>query len=773
MRTDKKNPQFSSGQPDTPRLLKLPPEIICLIVHHISCRDFMVLRMVSKAFHAYFTEENICLYAHKLYFGNSSEVTRGAEKPYPGFPQRPFIGGGTSRTRLDFDNAYQRTRNWKLGQPTEVEVIDEVADGSVGSYSSIVVSPQEGLLIYQKSRGTLVIRDLNRPSVQSETVIDLQAVLGECIMLRASSVLMRDGESIRFRLNRGRLLVTGEAHEHQLNADTDTPPQHANSEDNSWSSMLWRAWSSAATPTTHTPRIRVFQQPHTLCAVLSVRPEDRGRLIQRWVEADSIMTIAALNEYYCISEFHLLEQRLEGAIFHPEQPGTAGNVLGSLAHHFTIRKKSAYPSLSTFDIAPDTKGKVFYLGFLPPPDRRPVVEVISLPTQNEDGTWTEPAVIKRVVLRTLAKHVESMGAALLRSYWIDFDDGFEVNEEILRENPGKNWKIGEDVVRLRLKGDFSIIGTTRPEEVVKLISWDITARPSPRQPSSIDAWRTGKDWKDEEFNDPQSQESPWRDESGHVDLQECYPTPTYYTSPHRPENLLTLPALPENIDADRVKLYPYPMQIWLKDETLRNKTICCLYYAEKGVNLTENLRGYIDPVASPRPLRNEDVDISHYPPVPGRNDHEFVPTGRHLHASYVVTLETGRAVKSKRAWGRTSSPGKQPVRKTKIIGRSFVQALSECHKLPYGEDDENVLDQQRIMAAKVMAKVNQRHEEQLLLPGNENGGLRGVLDWKDKRFLVYGRCGANPNRSQAESHHHNGRKSAERDSDKIVIVRYD
>ena len=230
MRVDKKKPPRLS-------LVNIPPEITCLIIQHLSSKDFISLRRVSKSFHWYFTGEDICRYAHRLYFSNSSEVT-GA-KPYPGFPERTFINGGTTRTRLDFDNAYQRTRNWKLGQPTEVEVIEEVADGSVGSPGSILVDPQEGLLVYQRVRGTLVLRDLNQPlqaGSKAEMVINLQEILGDCIMLRAHGLYLREGESIRLRMNRGMLLVCGEAHGHQLSPLPESAPTVR---DDTWISTLW------------------------------------------------------------------------------------------------------------------------------------------------------------------------------------------------------------------------------------------------------------------------------------------------------------------------------------------------------------------------------------------------------------------------------------------------------------------------------------------------------------------------------------------------------
>lgn len=49
--------------------------------------------------------------------------------------------------------------------------------------------------------------------------IDLQEELGDCMMLRSDNIFLRDGESIRIAMNRGILLVIGEAHIHQISRE--------------------------------------------------------------------------------------------------------------------------------------------------------------------------------------------------------------------------------------------------------------------------------------------------------------------------------------------------------------------------------------------------------------------------------------------------------------------------------------------------------------------------------------------------------------------------
>jgi len=780
MRTERYQPQQLS-------LISLPPEIIGIIVDYLTAYDFMTLRLVSKTFLDYFTRDDICRYAHKVYFSNSSEVTRNVGLPYPGFQPRVFIEGGDSRTTADFDNSYVRNQKWKAGQPTDVEIIDPVADGSVGGSSSIMVEPQEGLVVYQKSRGILCIRDISKQEPEAVTTVDLKVVLGDCIVTSSPNLTLRDGQRIRMRLNRGRLFLAGEAHEHHPLTPEMAPTTEPNEPNGQnrwgwlWYAFIRRAWvggknranlrfrpwtPSDLPPELSTIRQKVPQSTHTQCAVFSVRPGDRGRLIAKWYETDNFLTVAALNEHYCISEFHLMEQRLEGVVYRTEEStgGTAPN--HEPAHHFSVRKKTEYPPLSTFDIAADTKGKVFYLGFLPPPDRRPVVEVISIPMKTQDGTWTEPTVLKRVVLRTLAKHIESVGAALLRSYWIDFDDGIEVSKDMCAQREGKNWKPGEDIVRLRLRGDFIIKGTTPQDECVKLVSWYITARPSPGKPPTIQEWRSQR-------QEPLNNEvSLWADTTGHVDLEECYPTPTYYTMSYKREGIRALPRFPKDLDIDRAVLYPFPSQYWHKNELSRDTMVSSVFCVE---GMRDSMGG-INYSEAP-------FDILEYPLVPGRDDHDFVPPGRHLHAAYRAVLETDRLVTSKRIRDRALAAYKMAKeRRACLEGLERISdRVWEDYKAAATGDFDFEHGPQR--PQDIRDKVVQAEEEEeearrasrcasvyLPPPGGDYVGLRGVFDWNNRRFLVYGKSGY---------HRQFGLKEDTDDGDifesveRIVIVRYD
>jgi len=71
-------------------------------------------------------------------------------------------------------------------------------------------------LCSKSSRGVIVLKDLSCPvdDAAADTIITLSDELGECVMKRSESIVLRDGESIRMSTNRGILLVIGEAHVH-------------------------------------------------------------------------------------------------------------------------------------------------------------------------------------------------------------------------------------------------------------------------------------------------------------------------------------------------------------------------------------------------------------------------------------------------------------------------------------------------------------------------------------------------------------------------------
>lgn len=103
-----------------------------MVLESLSSSDLTALRLVSRSYYNYFTGEDLCSFAQKLYFPLSSEARK------------------VKRTRKDFDASYLRSQRWKHGRPSHVEVIDEVAAGLTSASNGFLVDPEAGLLAYQQ-----------------------------------------------------------------------------------------------------------------------------------------------------------------------------------------------------------------------------------------------------------------------------------------------------------------------------------------------------------------------------------------------------------------------------------------------------------------------------------------------------------------------------------------------------------------------------------------------------------------------------------------------
>lgn len=482
----------------------------------------------------------------------------------------------------------------------------------------------------------------------------------------------------------------------------------------------------------------------------------------------------ALNEFYAITEFDLVEQRLEGYIFPEVKKAKSINKRFSLTsykepqdsqhegHHFTIKKKALYPALSTFTIAPDTRGKVFYLGFLPPSaDRRPVVEIHALPQFNPvDGTWSECTVVKRVTLRSLGSNARGMNGSILNSsFWIDFDIGTTVKnlKHPKTEPTGKFARDpDEDVVRIRMKGDLFIPGITSDKEQANMVTWDITARPSPRLPSTITEWRQGQEWAvNPDDSENLSDISPYKDAQGEVDFEEVYPSPTYNVRIRSREKFLVgIEPLPDGVDLDRLEVRNecglYPPYFWVKDKDKKNKTVFAVYSTMSPETLildpqhSEEGRGLLTP------LPPHEAVI--YPHDPGKDDKAFIPAGRLMNARYTVSLDTGRKVEVQDIAKPVGPPSR---RKSKLFGKFWEEHQHNVDLVAAAEDvsepEETVVEPNLV---------------ELPLPGLDDARNRVLtrMDRVDKRYWVYGK--------EAEIRR-KGEVLEERVGDKIVIVRFD
>lgn len=483
-------------------------------------------------------------------------------------------------------------------------------------------------------------------------------------------------------------------------------------------------------------------------------------MLHTWFERDSFIIETALNEFYAINEFDLVEQRLEGYIF-PKAPKTnkrfsfASSVSSEGSHdghHFTIRKKALYPQPSSFTIAPDTHGKVFYLSFLPPStDRRPVVEIHSVPQfKPMDSTWSECTVVKRVTLRSLGRFLGGMNGLTRSSFWVNFDNGTTVrNLQSSRVGPtGKfAWDPDEDVVRLRMKGDLFVPGAMAEGETVNMIAWNITARPSPNLPSTISDWRQGKEWASEPDRGTYgSSASPYADSDGDVDLEDVYPSPMYYTQPRDHLKFRNgLEPLPDGVDLDCLEganeSGNHPSYLWVKHDK-RNREAYAIYSARVPGTLFADIRA---PNAEGRGFMTLQLskDQLVYPDVPGRDDKEFVPAGVIMKPKYKVVLETGKKVAVK-----TQPVGPPPKqRKGGFLGRAW--------------------DGHNYSLAEGSISPGEGSVAEIPMPGFDDAPRDRVLtrmDRQDRKYWVYGK---------EPEVRRKGEILEERTGDKIVIVRFD
>lgn len=526
-----------------------------------------------------------------------------------------------------------------------------------------------------------------------------------------------------------------------------------------------------------------------MCAVFSTKPHNRGKLLWTWFERDSFIMETALNEFYAITEFDLVEQRLEGYIFPKTKKSKTINKRFSLTykepvdplhegHHFTIKKKALYPALSTFAIAPDTRGKVFYLGFLPPStDRRPVVEIHALPQFNSvDNTWSECTVVKRVTLRSLGSHARGMNGSILNSsFWIDFDVGTTVKslKHPKIEPSGRFTRDpDEDVVRIRMKGDLFIPSITSDSEQVNMVTWDITARPSPHLPSNIAEWRQGREWAVGP-DDPGyiSDVSLYKNAQGKTDFEEVYPSPTYNIKIRNREKFLAdLEVLPNGVDLDRLEggneSGLYPPYFWIKDQDKKNKSVHAIYSIMSSDTLI------LDPensdegcgLISSLPLH----DAVAYPHDPGRDDKAFIPAGRLMRPKFKIFLETGRKVEVRDIAKRIDpSPSR---RKSKLFGkfREEHHAATAGGVVCMGEGSTKAATTAAAATTITTAAATSSGLDlvELPFPGFDDARDRVLtrMDKLDKRYWVYGK--------EAEIRR-KGEVLEERIGDKIVIVRFD
>jgi len=172
-----------------PTLSRIPPELVRNIGIYLDSDDFVALRQASREYHRYFTGSDTVEWAHKLFFPSSYEKLRKQ-----GLEYKPEY----------FDMEYARNLRWKTNSPVRM-----CSYGSTVPGAMFIVSHSTNQLIYEESRGRIVVRDIGAdPAELRENTIDLDEV--RCMLLPQVEV----GERMRLYANRGVLLVVGHSHGH-------------------------------------------------------------------------------------------------------------------------------------------------------------------------------------------------------------------------------------------------------------------------------------------------------------------------------------------------------------------------------------------------------------------------------------------------------------------------------------------------------------------------------------------------------------------------------
>jgi len=363
--------------------------------------------------------------------------------------------------------------------------------------------------------------------------------------------------------------------------------------------------------------------------VFSLERKNLGQLLGTWHESGNFNEKAALNEYYVVGQFHPIEKRLHGYIFPRD---------GNSRHRFALREM-ALRQIGTA-LAADTQGKVLYVAYMAPEITRfPVVEVHAIPVADPvTGAWSEPSIIKRVVLRCLVSPPPGnlIGDILwyVQSNRLVFGQattaGLEgYNARGVKERRG----VGEEMIQLKFFKDSEV-----GEVKYNMVSWNISARPSPTTPSDGTSFNGGIHWAPGYTLD--ETESPWASANGEVDLDEAYPKPAYHKF-YDPESNKPC-TLASTIDVDRHEgrgqLVRHPA-VGLVDATGRR--YLSVFYGE---NSRSMLSQFPDSPDQGWLVYLEAHSDHPYPVVPGINDKHFVPLGEYFDAPTVeMRFTTGQA----------------------------------------------------------------------------------------------------------------------------------
>ncbi|KAI5851840.1 hypothetical protein BZA05DRAFT_445007 [Tricharina praecox] len=590
-----------------PTLITIPPELVRQIADHLTSDDLINLRLASLAFYDYFTGSDTLEWAHKLFFPTSYEKLR-----------KEFTKQKLEYDPTSFDKEYVRSRRWKTNSPTSIHHYDITKD------ARFIIDQSEDVMVYERARGQIIIQDIGKGfDTSMEHVLSMNYL--RCMLLPRLDF----GERLMLHANGGVLLVVGYAHTHQnvdfITVTEEHPPEPAHpgilEQIGQLLHLVDRGQPIAPVTTTREVLVTTNLPPHTQCAVFSLKHRNRGQLLASWHELDGFNDKAAVNEFYVISQFHPTEHRLHGYIFPRD---------GVTEHRFAMRE-TGFRQMGVA-LAADTQGKVFYVAYMCPAlTRFPVVEIHATPSPISASAWGQPSLLKRVVVRCLGLPLPPPITpdfdvhSFLKENHLTFDEATTAGLEGCDARGKKGRRgVGEEMIRLRLvgrTGDTSDAGFD-----YEMVSWDISARPSPLRPSSGELFSQGVHWQTDQTVPEDT--SPYVNVCGVVDLDDVYPKPAYLRYPGEGSVVMRSAS---TMDVDRFEG---------RRDLVRCLPVCSVSGVEGGdgdhfaVFYTDQPEMLVQP--SPNSLDRGSlvlgttVAVHPYPDVPGIDDEDFVPLGEYF-----------------------------------------------------------------------------------------------------------------------------------------------
>lgn len=202
----------STERHELPRtLVALPLEIVGMIIENLTPNDYAALSIVNKDFNAFFRQEEISKYAHRIYFPTSAAIVFSENQPE--YRSHVRFEKQSERTGEDFRSTLRFFRRWMGDTPSSVTFIDDLTNNTTISWKGFLVDEDEGVLVYRKTYEKIVIKDLNRPleegfpTTTEVNLLDIPDVVSFLRNLRNSPVPGAALGANTMRLDQGCLFI--------------------------------------------------------------------------------------------------------------------------------------------------------------------------------------------------------------------------------------------------------------------------------------------------------------------------------------------------------------------------------------------------------------------------------------------------------------------------------------------------------------------------------------------------------------------------------------